>query len=139
MKVGSISKARCSVTPDDVKVSTNCNNHYLQCFASNMTMTTAAGAVTLDNALVISQLTNAISVQNEETTESAAWKLKGKFYREYKKKDQTKKIHPAIIKMLWPAVATHENEETQEISPTCIRFVNAEKCWISTVLANSSV
>jgi hypothetical protein len=50
MKVGSISKARYSVTPDDVKVSTSCNNQHLQCITLNMTMTTAAGAVTLDNS-----------------------------------------------------------------------------------------
>jgi hypothetical protein len=65
MKVGSITKTRYSVTPDGVKISTFCNNQHLQCITLNTTMTTAAGAVTLENTSVISQLTNPISVQNE--------------------------------------------------------------------------
>jgi hypothetical protein len=62
VKVGSTNKPRYSVTPDDVKISTFCNNQHIQFITLNTTLTTVAGAVTLDKPLLISQLTNAISV-----------------------------------------------------------------------------
>jgi hypothetical protein len=56
-----------------------------------------------DNAFVISQLTNSISVQNEEAIESnnlCCKKIERQIEQEEKKKDRTKKIPPAIINML---------------------------------------
>ncbi len=69
----------------------------------NKTLTNAAGVATLDNASVINQLTNAISIQNKEAMESNNLRCKEierQIEREEKKKDQTKKMHPAIINML---------------------------------------
>jgi hypothetical protein len=88
-------------------------------------MTNAAGVTTLDNTSVMSKLTNKISIQNEETMESNnihRKEIERRIEREEKKKDQTKKIHPAIINMLQRAAASHKNEETEEIAPTCLRF-----------------
>jgi hypothetical protein len=97
-------------------------------------MITAAGAVTLDNTLVISQLTNAISVQNKEAIVSNNLhrnEIEMQIEREEKKKDRTKKIHPAIINMLRHAAVTHKNEETKEIAPTCLRFINAKNVGLA--------
>jgi hypothetical protein len=92
MKVGSITETRYSVTPDDVEISNFCNNRHLKCITLNMTMTTAAGAVTLDNASVKSQLTNAISVQNKEVqwsqTTYSARKLKGRLKEKTRSKTE---------------------------------------------------
>jgi hypothetical protein len=66
-------------------------------------MINTAGAATLDNASVISKLTNAISIQNKEAMESNNLRHKEivrQIEREEKKKDQTKKIHLAIMNML---------------------------------------
>jgi hypothetical protein len=72
VKVGLVPETRYSVNPDNTKIATFCNNQYLQCITSNVTAatsTTSRGAVVIDKALVISQLTNAISLQNEEAME----------------------------------------------------------------------
>ncbi len=73
VKIGLVPKTRYSVNPDDTKIATFCDDQDLQCITSNVTAatsTTARGAAVIDNALVISQLTNAISLQNEEAMES---------------------------------------------------------------------
>jgi hypothetical protein len=62
-----------------------------------MTMMNTVGSATQDNALVISQLNNAMSIQNKEAMESNNLRRKEierQIKREEKKKDQTKKIHP---------------------------------------------
>jgi hypothetical protein len=67
------------------------------------TSTTARGAVVIDNALVISQLTNTISLQNKEAMESnnlCHQEIEWQIEREEKKKDRTKKLHPTIVNML---------------------------------------
>jgi hypothetical protein len=66
-------------------------------------MPNAAGTSIIDITLVISQLTNAISVQNEEAIESnnlCSKEIERQIEQEEKKKDRTKKIHPVIIDML---------------------------------------
>jgi hypothetical protein len=127
MKVGLINET--TVIPNNVKVLTFCNNQHLQFITLNTTMTTAAGEVTLDNALLISQLTNAVSIQNKEAIKSNNFchkDIERQIEREEKKKEQTKKIHPAIINMLRRVAATHKNEETEENYNMCLRFINAE-------------
>jgi hypothetical protein len=92
-------------------------------------MINAAGVATLDNASVINQLTNAISIQNKEAMESnnlCRKEIERQIEREEKKKDRTKKIHPVIINMLQRAAATHKNDEKEEIAPICLRFINAK-------------
>jgi hypothetical protein len=98
-------------------------------------MTAVAGAVTLDNALVVSQLTITISVQNKEAMESNNLRCKEierKIEQEEKKKDQTKKVRPAIINMLQRATVTHKNDKTEGISPTCLlRFINFDNVGLA--------
>ena len=75
----------------------------------------------VDNASVISQLTNAISPQNKEAIESNNLRCKEiekQIEREEKKKDRAKKLHPAIMNMLKRASATYHNDENDEIAPT---------------------
>jgi hypothetical protein len=68
--VGSINDTRHSVTPDGIKISMFYNNRHFQRITLTLTMTNAAAVATLDNAAVISQLTNVISIQNKEVIES---------------------------------------------------------------------
>jgi hypothetical protein len=93
------------------------------------TSTTASRAVVINNALVISQLTNTISLQNKEAMESnnlhhqdIEWQIE----REEKKKDRTKKLHLTIVNMLKRAAATDKkNKKDKEIAPTCLHFMNS--------------
>jgi hypothetical protein len=136
MKVGLVPKKRYSVSsvnPNDTKIATFCNNQHLQCITLNVmaaTSTTARGAVVIDNALVIRQLTNAISLQNKEAMESNIlphqeidWQIK----QEEKKKDRTKTLHPTIVNMIKQATATDWNDKDKEIAPTCLHFINSDK------------
>jgi hypothetical protein len=80
-----------------------CINLHLQCIKLNTTTINAAGVATLDDASVIKQLTNAISIQNKEAMESNNLyrkEIDRRIKREEKKKGRTKKIHPAIMNML---------------------------------------
>ncbi len=73
VKTGLVPKTRYSVNPDDTKIATFCNERHLQCITLNamtVTSTRAGGAVIVNNASVISQLTNAISILNKEAIES---------------------------------------------------------------------
>jgi hypothetical protein len=46
--------------------------------------------------------------------------------RDEKKKDRTKKLHPAIVNMLKKAAALDVNDEDIEIAPSCLRFINSD-------------
>jgi hypothetical protein len=62
-----------------------------------------AGALVINNASVISQLINAISLQNEEGMESnnlLCKEIERQIECKEKKKDKTKDLHPAIMNML---------------------------------------
>jgi hypothetical protein len=71
VKTGLIPETRNSMNPDDTKIAFFSADRHLQCITANG-MTTkgiTAGAAISDNASVISQLTNTISIQNEEAME----------------------------------------------------------------------
>jgi hypothetical protein len=72
MKIGLVPKTRFSVNPDNTEIAKFCVNRHLQCITLNMT--TVAGntaeALVIDSAVVISQLTNTISLKNKEAMES---------------------------------------------------------------------
>jgi hypothetical protein len=96
VKTGLVPETRQSVNPDDTKIATFCNERHLQCITLNATTATstrAGGSVIVDNASVISQLTNAISIQNKEAIESnnlPRKEIKRQIEWEEKKKDTTK-------------------------------------------------
>jgi hypothetical protein len=56
------------VNPDNNEIANFCAERHLQCIPLNATTVVGntAGALVINSALVISQLTNAISLQNEE-------------------------------------------------------------------------
>ncbi len=88
----------------------------MQCIILNAMMVAGhtTGALVIDSALVISQLTNAISLQNEEAMESNNLRCKEnerQVDREEKKKDKTKVLHPAIMNILLCTAATHSNDK----------------------------
>jgi hypothetical protein len=106
VKTGLVPETRYSVNPNNTKIATFCSNRHLQCITLSImaaTSTRARGVVVIDNASVISQLTNAISLQNKEAMESnnlCRKEIEQQIKREEKKKDRTKKLHPAIVNML---------------------------------------
>jgi hypothetical protein len=69
VKTGLVPKTRYFVNVDDTKIAIFCNKRHLQCITLNAmtaTSTRAGGSVIINNASVISQLTNVISIQNKE-------------------------------------------------------------------------
>jgi len=75
----------------------------------------AGTSVALDNSSVISQLTNAISAQNMEATESNRLhrqEIERTINKEETKKDRTKKIHTSIINMIGGASAKSSTDES---------------------------
>ena len=95
VQTGLVPETGYSVNPDNIEILNFCKDWHLQCITSAMALpsTRAGGAVVVDNASVINQLTNAISLQNEEAIESNNLRrkeIKRQIEREEKKKDRTK-------------------------------------------------
>jgi hypothetical protein len=85
--MGSINETRYQINPDDTEVMFFCKEHSAQCIRG-----VAGTSVALDNSSIISQLTNAISAQNEEATESNRLRhqeLERTINKEETKKDRT--------------------------------------------------
>jgi hypothetical protein len=85
--------------------------------------------VTFDSLSVISQLTHAISAQNEEAVESnrlCRKEIERTITREEAKKDRTKKIHASILKMIGRASAKSSSDDSLTIPETFSRFINSE-------------
>ncbi len=98
--------------------------------------------LTLENDLKIGQLTNAILVWNEEAIESNnlhCKEIEMQIEWEEKKKDRTKKIHPAITNMLQCAAATHKNEKSRQNCFSVPLLHQFWQCWIGTVWANPPI
>ena len=69
----------------------------------------------VDSSSVISQLTNVISTQNKEAMESnrlCRQEIKQTINKEETKKDQTKKLHTSIIKMIRSVSAKSSSDES---------------------------
>ena len=82
----------------------------------------------VNNSSVISQLTNVISTQNKEAMESnrlCRQEIKQTINKEETKKDQTKKLHTSIIKMIRSVSAKSSSDESQAIPATCTHFLNS--------------
>jgi hypothetical protein len=78
---------------------------------------------------ILKQLTSAISAQNKKAIESTNLRcnrILGQVSREEAKKDQTKKIHPSLIKMICRAAASSSTNETKDLPVTCSHFINQE-------------
>jgi hypothetical protein len=66
MHTGSVTETRYSVNPDNTDVSSFCSERHFLCITSSQRTGQRTGeAVVLDGATVISQLTNALTLQNE--------------------------------------------------------------------------
>ncbi len=123
------------MNPDDTEIAKFCAGRHLQCITSNV-MTVAGnttGALVINNALVISQLTYKISLQNEdmESNNPRFKEIERQVECKEKKKDKTKDLHPAIMNMLPCAAATHSNDEREETAPTCQHFINARNVGLA--------
>jgi hypothetical protein len=93
-----------------------------------------AGALVINSSSVISQLTNVISLQNDEAMESNNLRhkeIKRQVERKENKKDKTKAMNPVIMNMILRTAATHSNNKREEITPTCQRFINAKNIGLA--------
>ncbi len=93
VKAGLIPETRYSIDPDDVELEAFGNERTMKCITSNAAMETRPGAVALDGATVISQLTNALTIQNEFLGDANLINRKNQVLaeeREEKKKDRLK-------------------------------------------------
>ncbi len=135
-KIRLVPKSKYSVNPDDTETTKICTDRHLQCITLNTTTAAGntAGTLVINNPLVISQLTNPISLQNKEAMESNNLRYKEierQIEHEEKKKDKTKDLRPAILNMLRRAVATHSHAKREEIAPTCQQFINSKNICLA--------
>ncbi len=85
--------------------------------------------MTFDSLSIISQLTHAISAQNEEAVESNRLRrkeIKRTITREEAKKDRTKKIHASILKMIGRASAKSLSGNSLTLPEMFSCFINSE-------------
>ncbi len=124
IKAGLIKEKRYQINPDDSEINSFCKERHAQCIKG-----VAGASVSFDNNSVISQLTNAISTQNEEAIKSNRLRhqeIKHIINKDESKKDKTKKIHTLIIKMIGQASAKSSTDKSEALSETCTRFINSE-------------
>ncbi len=123
VKVVLINKTRYQINPDDSEISLFCKKRHAQCIKG-----VSGSSVPFDNSSVISQLTNAISAQNEEAIKSNRLRhqeIECTINKEESKKDSTKKIHTSIIRMIGHPSAESSTDESETLSVTCTRFLNS--------------
>ena len=121
---GLINETRYQINPYDTEVTLFCKEHSVQCIKG-----VAGTSVSLDSSSVISQLTNAISAQNKEATESNRLRrqeIERTINKEETKKNRTKKIRTSIINMIGCASAKSSADESVAISATCPHFLNSD-------------
>ena len=131
VKTGLIPEMRYSVNPDDEEVEAFYAKRHTYCIiiSTESTGPRAGEALALDGNTVISQLTNALTIQNEYLEDANVINRKNQILaeeRKEKEKDRTKKIHPAILTMLKRAAATDPHDDNSDIAPSCLRFINSD-------------
>ena len=130
-KTGLIPETRYSVNHDNEEVEAFYIKRHNDCIIISMELTgsRAGEALMLDGNTVISQLANALTIQNEHLEDTNVINRKNLILaeeRKKKEKDRTKKIHPAILSMLKRAAATDPNDDNSNITPSCLRFINSD-------------
>jgi hypothetical protein len=129
VKEGLINETRYSVIPEDDEVAQFYTGRQLQCILNGAQGLAIGGGMVANNDTVLLQLTPAISAQNKAATESKnLWcnEIHDQLTKDENKKDQTKKIHPSILKMIAYAAAATLNGKNDNLSATFIRFVNCD-------------
>jgi hypothetical protein len=130
VKQGLVPETRYSVNPDDTEIEAFGIDRHNQCISSSQALTTRTGeALMLDGATVISQLTNALTIQNEYLGDANVINRKNLIMaeeRNEKKKDRAKKLHPVILNMLKRAAAVDPHDKDSKIAPSCLRFLNSD-------------
>ena len=131
MKTGLIPETRYSVNLDDEEVEAFYFKRHNDCIIISMESTgpRAGEALVLDRNTVISQLANALTIQNEHLEDANVINHKNQILaeeRKEKEKDRTKKIHPAILSMLKRAAATDPHDDNSDIAPSFLRFINSD-------------
>jgi len=133
-KEGLVPETRYSVNPDDGEVVSFYFKRQKDCISSiffsvESTGPRAGEPLALEGNIVISQLTNALTIQNEFLEDANVINRKNQIMaeeRKEKEKDRTKKLHPMILNMLKRAAATDPHDENSNITPSCLCFINSD-------------
>ncbi len=118
---------RYSVIPEDDEVAQFYSGRQLQ-YISNGGLAIGGGMVANNDAVLL-QLTTTISAQNDAGTESNNLQhneIHGQLSKDKSKKDQTKNIHPSILKMIALAAAATLNDKNKDLPATFTHFVNCD-------------
>ena len=131
VKTGLVPETRYTVNPDDAEVEAFNSQRHNDCISLPIDVVGpgAGNPLTLEGNTVISQLTNALTIQNEYLEDANVINRRNQILaeeRKEKEKDRTKKIHPAIISMLKRAAAVDPHDDDSRIAPSCLRFINCE-------------
>jgi hypothetical protein len=131
VKTGLVPETRYSVNPDDAEVEAFNLQRHSDCitFPINVNGPRAGETLSLEGNSVISQLTNALTIQNEYLEDANVINRRNQILaeeRKEKEKDRTKKIHPAILSMLKRAAAVDSHDDESEIAPSCLHFINCD-------------
>jgi hypothetical protein len=147
VKKGLIREKLYSVILDDKEVQEFYMIRHLQCITSAGHGNVRAGqgliqggGMQLDNAKVLCQLTSAISAQNKAATKTNNLqrnKIQCQLTRDENKKDNTKDIHPSILKMITEQQHQHQTT-TKQLPATFKSFVNCKKWWNGPIRPSSS-
>jgi hypothetical protein len=124
IKVGWINKTIYQINPDDIEVTVFCKECHFKCLKGS-----SETSAFFNNSTVISHLTIAISTQNKEAIDSNRFQhqeIERTINKGKSTKDRSKKIHPAIIKMIGCASAKSSTDESKTVSATCTRFPNSD-------------
>ncbi len=135
VKARLITETRYSVDPDDAELKAFGIERASQCITLNAaTVTRPREAVMLDGAMVISQLTNALTIQNEYLGNANVINRKNQVIaeqQEEQKKDRLKKLHLSIRTMLKMAAAMDSHNKDNEIAPSCLHFINSKNAGMA--------
>ncbi len=134
LKQGLINKRRYSVIPEDEKVTQFHTNRQLQCILNGAQGLAIGGGMAAKNDAVLIQLTAAIFAQNKAATESNDLQRNEIYHqltKDKSKKDQTKKIHPSMLKMIVSAAAATSNDKNKDLPATFTCFVNCKSVRVA--------
>jgi hypothetical protein len=132
VKEGLVPETRYPVNPDNIEVEAFYFKRQTDCISSvsfSVESTGPRAGLALEGNTVISQLMNALTIQNEFLEDTNVINRKNQIMaeeRKEKEKDPNKKLHPTILNMLKRAAATDPLNENSNITPSCLCFINSD-------------
>ncbi len=137
LKAGSIKETRYQINPDDSEINSFCKERHAQCIKG-----VAGASVSFNNNSVISQLTNAISTQNEEAIKFNRLRhqeIERIINKDESKKDRTKKFSHLDHQDDWMSISKKLNRQIRGSLGMVHPFHQFGKFWNGSVQAHPSI